>query len=66
MSKYAEEKAKEKIRFEIVQACTSTWKDTINGLSAKDSLERAINPAVRNINKIFETTIDEVIEDCAR
>lgn len=39
----------EKIRFEVVSACASVWKNTINELSAKGSIENGANGAIRNI-----------------
>jgi hypothetical protein len=40
-----------KIRFEVVSACASVWKNTINDLSAKGSIENGANGAIRNITE---------------
>lgn len=40
---------KEEIRKIVTSACASVWKDTINDLSAKGSIERSINYAMREL-----------------
>jgi len=44
----------ENIRKIVTNACASVWKDTINDLSAKGSIQRSINYAMREIKKLLE------------
>ena len=43
----------EKIRRIITSACASVWKDTISDLSAKGSIQRSINYAMREIMELI-------------
>ncbi len=45
---------KEKIRGEVLKACASTWKNTINDLSAKGSIENGAFGAVDAIMEIIK------------
>ena len=43
----------ERVRKIIVSACASVWKDTINDLSAKGSIQRSVNYAMREIMELI-------------
>ena len=45
---------KEKIRFEVTKACASTWKNTIDGLSGKGSIQNGMHGTVDNILEIIK------------
>ncbi|HOZ44856.1 MAG TPA: hypothetical protein PLN39_02530 [Candidatus Dojkabacteria bacterium] len=44
----------DRIRMIITSACSSVWKDTINDLSAKGSIQRSIDYALREIMNVIE------------
>ena len=42
-----------RIRMIVTSACASVWKDTINDLSGKGSIQRSIDYAMRNIEEVL-------------
>lgn len=43
----------DRIRMIITSACGSVWKDTINDLSAKGSIQRSVDYAMREIIEVL-------------